>query len=97
LSITPDRSKEFSKHPEITSELDNIPFYFLDSHSPWQRGTNENTNGLIREYIAKGIDIDNITEEQIEHYVYKLNTRPRKRFDWKTPTELFNDKVLHLI
>ena len=97
LSITPDRGKEFSKHPEITSELDNIPFYFPDPHSPWQRGTNENTNGLIREYIAKGIDIDNITEEQIEHYVYKLNTRPRKRFDWKTPAELFNDKVLHLI
>ncbi|MCY1623664.1 hypothetical protein NW110_11630, partial [Staphylococcus pettenkoferi] len=51
----------------------------------------------IREYIAKGIDIDNITEEQIEPYVYKLNTRPRNRFDWKTPAELFNAKVLHLI
>ncbi|MCY1607480.1 IS30 family transposase, partial [Staphylococcus pettenkoferi] len=56
----------------------------------------KNTNGLIREYLAKGIDIDNITEEQIDHYVYKLNTRPRKRFDWKTPAELFNDKVLPL-
>ncbi|MCY1612137.1 transposase, partial [Staphylococcus pettenkoferi] len=63
----------------------------------WQQGTNENTNGLIREDIAKVIDIDNITEEQIEHYVYKLNARPRNRFDWKTPAELFNDNVLHLI
>lgn len=97
LSITLDRGKEFSKNPEITLELDDIPFYFPDPHSPWQRGTNENTNGLIREYIAKGIDIDNITEEQLEYYVYKLNTRPRKRLNWKTPAELFNGKVLHLI
>ncbi|MCY1623487.1 IS30 family transposase, partial [Staphylococcus pettenkoferi] len=59
--------------------------------------TNENTYGLIREYIAIGIDIDNITEEQIHNYVYKLNTRPRKRFNWKTPAELFNDKVFQLI
>lgn len=47
-SITPDRGKEFSKHREVTQHLDNIPFYFADSHAPWQRGTNENTNGLLR-------------------------------------------------
>lgn len=46
-SITPDRGKEFSKHWEVTQHLDNIPFYFADSHAPWQRGTNENTNGLL--------------------------------------------------
>lgn len=96
-SITPDRGKEFARHDEVTQTLDNIPFYFPDPHAPWQRGTNENTNGLIREYIAKGVDIDNIMEKQIDQYVKKLNTRPRKRLNWKTPHELFNHEVLHLI
>ena len=52
-SITPDRGKEFSKHREVTEQLDSIPFYFADPHAPWQRGTNENTNGLLREYFPK--------------------------------------------
>ena len=50
-SITPDRGKEFSKHRKVTKHLNGIPFYFADPHSPWQRGTNENTNGLLREYF----------------------------------------------
>lgn len=96
-SITPDRGKYFSKHLETSQKLKNIPFYFPVPHVPRQRETNENTNDLIREYIMKNINIDDITDEQIKAFTHKLNTRPRKRFNWKTPHEIFNHEVLHLI
>ena len=56
-SITPDRGKEFPKHREVTEQLDKIPFYFANPHAPWQRGTNENTNGLLRAYFPKTEDM----------------------------------------
>lgn len=64
-SITPDRGKEFARHAEVTNALNNVPFYFPQPHQPWQRGTNENTNGLLREYFPKGIDISKYSDEQI--------------------------------
>lgn len=73
------------------------PFYFPDPHSPWQRGTNENTNGLVREYLPNGTDIDSITDKQIQAYAEQLNNRPRKCLGWKTPSEVFFNVVLHLI
>lgn len=95
-SITPDRGKEFSKHNEITKELGGIKFYFADPHSPWQRGTNENTNGLIREYLPKGQDFANLSDEEIDKIIDKINKRPRKCLGWKSPHEVFFKKVLHL-
>jgi len=89
-SFTPDRGKEFAKHAEITNTLNGVQFYFPDPHSPWQRGTNENTNGLIREFIPKYIDIDNISDDTIEKIVNSINNRPRKCLCWKTPKEIFS-------
>ncbi len=66
-------------------------------HSPWDRGTNENTNGLLREYIPKSTDIDALSEEEIVAFFDKLNKRPRKCLGWKTPFEVFYNKVLHLV
>lgn len=94
-TITPDRVKEFSKHSEVTEQI-HTPFYFPDHQAPWQRGTNENTNGLIREYLPKTHSMDEISTATIDKYIEKLNLRPKKVLDWKTPYEVFFEKVLHL-
>ena len=96
LTITPDRGKEFAKVQCLTDKF-GTPFYFPDPHSPWQRGTNENTNGLLREYLQKGTDLDSITDRRIQEYVEQMNNRPRKCLGWKTPYEIFFNVVLHLI
>lgn len=95
-TITPDRGKEFAKHQEVTSALNNVQFYFPDPHAPWQRGTNENTNGLIREYLPKSFDMAACSDDDIATFIDKLNKRPRKCLNWKSPYELFFNKVLHL-
>lgn len=95
-TITPDRGKEFSKHSQITSEF-KAEFYFPNPHAPWQRGTSENTNGLIREYLPKTEDMDPLNDDYIRELTEKLNKRPRKCLGWKTPYEIFYQKVLHLI
>lgn len=95
-TITPDRGKEFSKHALVTKALGGLPFYFPDPHAPWQRGTNENTNGLLREYLPKSFDIALSSEHEIADFVRTLNLRPRKCLGWKTPHEVFFDKSLHL-
>lgn len=94
-TITPDRGKEFSNHAWVTESL-NLPFYFPDPHAPWQRGTNENTNGLLREYLPKSFDIALSSEDDIANFVGKLNRRPRKCLAWKTPYEVFFNQSLHL-
>ena len=96
LTITPDRGTEFANHSEVTKELGGVPFYFPQPHQPWQRGTNENTNGLLREYFPKGKDISEFSDEYIQAVIEKINKRPRKCLDWKTPYEVFYDLVLHL-
>ncbi|GAY74419.1 mobile element protein [Lentilactobacillus kosonis] len=96
LTITPDRGKEFAKVQCLTDKF-GTPFYFPDPHSPWQRGTNENTNGLLREYLPKGTDLDSITDRRIQAYAEQMNNRPRKCLGWKTPYEIFFNVVLHLI
>lgn len=95
-SVTSDRGTEFSAHSRITKKYD-IEFYFSDPYSPWQRGTNENTNGLIREYIPKRKDIGYYVDEYIENFVGKINLRPRKCLNWLTPYEVFYGKILNLI
>ena len=96
-TITPDRGKEFSQHARLTETLNDTQVYFPDPHAPWQRGTNENTNGLLREYTPKGVDLSDATNEDIQTWAKKLNTRPKKCLNWKTPYEIFYDTVLHLI
>lgn len=95
-SITPDRGTEFAKYEEVHTRLNTLIF-FPDPHSPQQRGTNENTNGLIREYFPKGTDLNEQTDEAITEFVNKLNSRPRKVLGWRTPSEVFLGKALHLI
>lgn len=96
-SVTSNRGKEFSKHREVTQQLDKIPFYFADPHAPWQRGTNENTNGLLREYFPKTDSLTGCSKDYINTCIEKLNQRPLKRLGWKTPYEHFFGKVLRLI
>lgn len=88
LSLTLDNGKEFAGHAEISREL-GIPVYFAHPHSPWQRGTNENTNKLLRQFIPKGADIAKVTEQELKRYTGLLNNRPRKCLGFATPAEVF--------
>lgn len=96
LSITPDRGREFSGHAQVTSAIHQVPFYFADPYSPWQRGTNENTNGLLRQYFPKYTSLDSVTQDELSAVVNKLNRRPRKCLGWLSPYEVFFNTVLHL-
>lgn len=83
-TITSDNGKEFAEHSKIASEL-NLGFYFARPYHSWERGSNENLNGLIRQYIPKGSSFKNITDEDVFWIQYKLNHRPRKRFGYLSP------------
>lgn len=87
-TFTADRGKEFTNHRDLTEAL-KMPFYFCDPFSSWQRGTNENTNGLIRQFFPKKTSFAHITNEILEHVVTLINNRPRKRLGWNTPAEVF--------
>ncbi len=95
-SITPDRGMEFAKHAEVTAALNQVQFYFPAPHHPWERGSNENTNLLLREYFPKGNDITNVDDEYIQEKVDEMNRRPRKCLGYKTPYEVYYSKTLHL-
>ncbi|EHK90104.1 IS30 family transposase [Aggregatibacter actinomycetemcomitans] len=95
-SITPDRGKEFAKHRKVTKAL-GVEFYFPEPHQPWQRGTNENTNGLLREYFPKQADIGQWDDNYIRLVVDKLNLRPRKCLGRETAFECYFGKSLHLV
>ncbi|MEX3548573.1 MAG: IS30 family transposase, partial [Burkholderia sp.] len=87
LSMTYDQGREMAKHEQI-SEATGIKVYFADPHSPWQRGRNENTNGLLRQYMPKGTDLAVFSQVEIDDIAWKMNTRSRKSLGWKCPTEL---------
>lgn len=88
-TITADNGKEFAFHEKIASNL-NILFYFARPYHSWERGSNENLNGLIRQYFKKGMDFSELTDEQIQEVEDKLNNRPRKRFGYLSPLEQLN-------
>ena len=87
-SLTTDNGKEFARHKEVSAAL-GVPVYFAHPHSPWERGTNENTNGLIREYLPKGIDFRVVQSDDVLRIVERLNNRPRKCLGFRTPKEAF--------
>jgi IS30 family transposase len=91
-SVTWDRGKEMAQHKQFTVATD-VQVYFCDPHSPWQRGSNENTNGLLRQYFPKGMDLTNITQRQLDAVALKLNTRPRQTLNWKTPAQALDAAV----
>lgn len=87
-SITWDQGIEMARHTDLTADL-GAPVYFCDSRSPWQRGTNENSNGLLRQYFPKGIDLSRYTFEHLRAVENELNNRPRRVLGDRSPTELF--------
>ena len=92
LSMTYDRGLEMAEHKVLTEQT-GVKVYFADPYSPWQRGTNENTNGLIRQYFPKGTDFNKVTLEQIKLAQHRLNNRPRKVLGWSTPLKEFKKQL----
>jgi IS30 family transposase len=93
-TLTYDRDKEMAEHERLAQRLA-IRVFFADPHSPWQRGTNENTNGLLRQYLPKGTDLSGYTQRELNAIAYRLNTRPRKCLDFATPLEVYAELRSH--
>jgi transposase, IS30 family len=91
-TATFDNGKEFAEHDYLARRLD-LSVYFAKPYCSWQRGTNENTNGLLRQFLPKGTDLRSVSWQELEHYTHLINDRPRKRLGYRTPAEVFEPLV----
>jgi IS30 family transposase len=91
-SLTYDRGVEMACHPELARRL-KIDIWFCDPHAPWQRGSNENTNGLLRQFLPKGADLSRFTQRDLDAIAKLLNDRPRKTLGWKTPAQALAEEI----
>lgn len=94
-SMTYDQGREMHGH-KILTERTGVQIYFADPHSPWQRGSNENTNGLLRQYMPKGSDLSIYSQDELDAIALSLNTRPRETLGWKSPLAVYTEHMARL-